>query len=167
MKPKLLRTVMTLALAILAGCTTSSPPTTLPTATVTPVPPTATLLLPTETPAPTDTSVPPTETSIPTITPIPPTRTPMPPTPTPLPATDTVCASGCDFSTIQAAIDDPSTEAGAIIEITDPIHTEAGIVVNKSVAIRGLGADDTIVQAHDETPDEAPDRVFSLRKTLR
>jgi parallel beta-helix repeat protein len=74
-----------------------------------------------------------------------------------------VCASGCDFTTIQAAIDDASTEAGAIIEITDPIHTEAGIVVNKDVTIRGLGADATIVQAH-ETLDEAPERVFLVEE---
>jgi hypothetical protein len=78
-------------------------------------------------------------------------------------ATDTVCASGCDFTTIQAAIDDTSTPNGAIIEVTDPIHTEAGIVVNKDVTIRGRGADDTIVQAH-ETLDEAPERVFRVEK---
>jgi hypothetical protein len=132
----------------------------------TPVPPTATPP-PTETPAstatPTSTPVPPTETPVstatPTATPVPPTSTPVPPTPTPSPATDTVCASGCDFSTIQAAIDDASTEAGAIIEVTDPIHTEANIVVNKDVTIRGLGAAKTIVQAY-ETLNEAPNRVF-------
>jgi hypothetical protein len=97
----------------------------------------------------------------PTATPILPTATPMPPTPTPLPATDTVCASGCDFTTVQAAVDDAGTADGAIIEITDPIHTEAGIVVSKDVTIRGLGADKTIVQAH-ATLEEAPDRVFRV-----
>jgi len=99
----------------------------------------------------------------PTATPVLPTATPLPPTATPLPATDTVCAAGCDFATIQAAIDDASTPNGAIIEITDPIHTEAGIVVNKDVTIRGLGAANTIVQAH-ETPDEAPGRVFLVEE---
>jgi hypothetical protein len=74
-----------------------------------------------------------------------------------------VCATGCDFTTIQAAIDDPDTASGAIIEVTDPVHTEAGIVVNKDITIRGLGADVTIVQAH-ETPDEAPDRVFLVEE---
>lgn len=93
----------------------------------------------------------------PTATPILPTATPMPPTPTPLPATDTVCAAGCDSTTIQAAIDNAGTTNGAIIEITDPIHTEAGIVVNKDVTIRGLGSDDTIVQAHDWWPAWSPD----------
>jgi predicted outer membrane repeat protein len=99
----------------------------------------------------------------PTATPVRPTATPMPPTATPLPATDTVCAAGCDFATIQAAIDDAGTANGAIIEITDPIHTEAGIVVNKDVTIRGLGAEDTIVQAH-EIAGEALDRVFLVEE---
>ena len=147
MKPGLLRTSMILAMAVLAGCTTSSPPAKPPTPA--PILPTMTLPSPTETP-------------IPTVTLIPPTAKPIPPTPTPLPATDTVCASGCDFTTIQAAIDDAGTEDGAIIEITDPIHTEANIVVNKNVTIRGLGAVDTIVQAHDQTPDEAPERVILI-----
>ena len=80
-----------------------------------------------------------------------------------MPATDTVCAFGCDFSTIQAAIDDADTTTDAIIEIADPVHTEAGIVVNKAVTIRGLGAADTIVQAH-ETLEEAPERVFLVEK---
>jgi pectin methylesterase-like acyl-CoA thioesterase len=74
-----------------------------------------------------------------------------------------VCASGCDFTTIQAAIDDASTEAGAIIEVTDPVHTEAGIIVNKDITIRGLGAHETTVQAH-ETPDRALDRVFLVEE---
>ena len=89
--------------------------------------------------------------------------TPIPPTPTPLPATDTVCASACDFYTVQTAIDNVGDESGAIIEITDPVHTEAGIVVNRDVTIRGLGADDTIVQAH-ETSGKAPDRVFLVEE---
>ncbi len=138
-----------------------------PSPTATPVSPTAMPSPLAETrvsePTPTNTSIPLTETSVstatPTATPIPPTATPLPPTPTFSPATDTVCASGCDFSTIQAALDSPGTEAGAIIEVTDPIHTEAGIVVNKDITIRGLGAVETIVQAHGML-DEAPERVF-------
>ena len=157
MKPRLLSTLMILTLMALIGCATASPTTAPPTAT--PVPPTATPPPATETPTLTNTPIPPTE------TPIPPTRTPIPPTPTPLPATDTVCGSGCDFSTIQAAIDDTSTEAGAIIDITDPVHTEAGIVVSAgvTVTVRGLGADATIVQAH-ETAGEAPERVFLVEE---
>ena len=120
-------------------------------------------------PTPTLTSLPPTETPVPTATPIPPTPTPLPtatpipPTPTPLPPTDTVCSAGCDFTTIQAALDDASTTDGAIIQVTDPVHTEAGIVVHKNVTIRGLGADRTIVQAH-ETPGEASERVFLVEE---
>ena len=80
------------------------------------------------------------------------------PTPAP-PPTFTVCASGCDFVTIQAAIDDPGTASGATIEVADPLHTEAGIIVRKDVTIQGQGADKTIVQAHAAL-EEAPDRVF-------
>jgi len=53
---------------------------------------------------------------------------------------------------------------GALLFAIHPIHTEAGIVVNKDVTIRGLGAADTIVQAHDETPDKAPERVFLIEE---
>jgi len=132
----------------MSGCGTD------PSSMTTPKPFTATLQLETETleskEPPKNTLIPPTETSIPTPSPIP---------PTPLPATDTVCASACDFTTIQAAIN----SGGAIIEITDPVHTEAGIVVNGdiTVTIRGLGADATIVQAH-ETQKDSPERVFLI-----
>lgn len=73
--------------------------------------------------------------------------------------TVTVCAAGCDFMTIQDAIDAPSTIAGDVINITDAIHTESGILVNKNVTIQGQGADSTIVQAHANI-DEATERVF-------
>lgn len=105
----------------------------------------------------------PTETPAPTATPIPPTATSPPPTDVPKPATITVCATGCDFITIQAAIDDVDTTDGATIEVTDAIHTEAGIVVNKDVTIWGLGAEGTIVQGH-ETPGKAPERVFLVEE---
>jgi hypothetical protein len=170
--------VLLVVLTLVVGCgkaeptATPVPPTdtpVLPPATAvpptdTPVPPTATAVPPTETLTPTNTSIPPTETPTPTPTPVPPpTSTPIPPTPTPLPATDTVCAAGCDFTTIQAAIDSADNADGAIIEVTDPVHTEAGIVVNKDVTIRGLGVDNTIVQAH-ETAGEASERVFLVKK---
>ncbi len=131
-----------------SGCGTSPSPT------PTPVPPIATYPAHTETPVCKATL---------TASTIPPTLAPILPTATPMPATDTVCASGCDFTTIQAAIDNAGTEDGAIIEITDPIHTEAGIIVNKNVTIRGLGADDTIVQAH-ETLEDSPERVFLVEE---
>ena len=79
------------------------------------------------------------------------------------PASHTVCASGCAFRTIQAAIDSTETGSGAIIEIRDLVHTEAGIVIHKDVTIRGLGVGETIVQA-GESPEEAPDRVFLIER---
>jgi predicted outer membrane repeat protein len=74
-----------------------------------------------------------------------------------------VCASGCDFRTIQAALDHPDTVDGAVIEVTDPVHTEAGIVVDKNVTIRGLGAANTVLQAGG-TLEEAPERVFFIER---
>jgi hypothetical protein len=73
--------------------------------------------------------------------------------------TVTVCAAGCDFMTVQDAIDDSGTNAGDVINITDAVHTESGILVNKDVTIQGQGADSTIVQAHADV-DDATDRVF-------
>lgn len=94
-----------------------------------------------------------------------PTPIPSPtnlPTPTPLPSPDlTVCASGCDFNSIQAAIDADTTSAGAIIGLLDSIHTEAGIKIGKSITIQGNGATETIVQAH-ANPEEAENRVFEV-----
>jgi hypothetical protein len=90
-----------------------------------------------------------------------PTPTPTPqPTPT-LEPSITVCATGCDFTTIQAAIDDPGTTSGDIIGITDAIHTEESITVNKNVTILGQAAGGTVVQAHVE-PESATDRVFLI-----
>ena len=158
--------VLTLAAGCVGSATTPAP---IP-PTDTPLPPTDTLVPPTATPVPlTDTPVPPTATPTPTDTPVPPTATPtptatpIPPTPTPAAATHTVCTTGCDFTSIQAAIDDADTPAGAVIEVTDPIHTEAGIIVNKDVTIRGLGSDKTMVQAHNVT-SAAPERVFLVEE---
>jgi len=73
--------------------------------------------------------------------------------------TVTVCAAGCDFMTVQDAIDDSGIIAGDVINITDAVHTESGILVNKDVTIQGQGADSTIVQAQADV-DEATERVF-------
>jgi hypothetical protein len=181
MKPRSLPALAIIILVLAAGCGTLSPPTAAPatpmpptgtpTATATPIPPTetptatTTSLPPTETPSPTATSAPPTETPTVTATPVLPTFTPMPPTATPQPATHTVCEAGCSFATLQAAIDRLGATGEAIIEISDPIHTEAGITVSQGtrITIRGLGATSTIVQAH-ETLEDAPDRVFFVEK---
>jgi predicted outer membrane repeat protein len=117
---------------------------------------------PTNTPHKTSTAKPPT---LP-----PPSPTSPPPTAYPLPtitassdqpASHTVCAVGCGFRTIQAAVDAPGTSEGSIIEIRDPIHNEAGIVINKDLTIRGLGVEETIIQA-GESYEGAPDRVFYI-----
>jgi pectin methylesterase-like acyl-CoA thioesterase len=81
------------------------------------------------------------------------------PEPTPAPGSVTVCASGCDFTTIQAAIDDAYTISGSIINVVDAVYTEADITVNKDATIRGQGTNVSIVQAHEEIGN-ATGRVF-------
>lgn len=82
------------------------------------------------------------------------------PTATTLPAADvTVCASGCDFTSIQDAINDGQTRSGAVIAVLDDVHTEAGIILSKDVTIQGLGQSETIIQAA-QTVDQASDRIF-------
>jgi hypothetical protein len=84
------------------------------------------------------------------------------PSPTPYPQPNiTVCASGCNFKSIQEAIDSEGTQAGTIIGLRDAIHTEGGIHVNKSVIIQGKGAQETVVQAH-ANPGEGTQRVFEV-----
>lgn len=102
----------------------------------------------------------PTPRPIPTLTPTPPPMLPMPAY-EPEPITIRVCAEGCDFETIQAAINDPGTSAHDTITVIDPVHTESGIEVHKDVTIQGLGARRTTVQAH-ALLDDAPDRVFFI-----
>ncbi len=71
----------------------------------------------------------------------------------------TVCSSGCDFTTIQAAINGSSS--GDIVKVNNTIHTEAGIIINKSITIRGNGISTTTVQAA-ATRQTATDKVFSI-----
>jgi hypothetical protein len=73
-----------------------------------------------------------------------------------------VCAAGCDFSSIQAAIDDPITTAGGVIVVSDAVHTEGDILVTTDVTIKGQGAGSTIVQAHEEAGN-GTDRVFFVQ----
>jgi len=97
-----------------------------------------------------------------TATPAPTNASPSPPA-TPAPTTVTVCASGCDYTAIQAAIDDPAVVSGSTINIVDPIHTESEIIVDKDITILGQGADSTIVQAHEEAGG-VDDRVFFVEE---
>ncbi|MEW5871446.1 MAG: right-handed parallel beta-helix repeat-containing protein [Chloroflexota bacterium] len=73
----------------------------------------------------------------------------------------TVCADGCDFTSLQAAIDSLLLTSGGEIEVRDAFLTEADIQVTKDVHIRGQGAQRTIIQAHAE-PGQATRRVFSI-----
>jgi hypothetical protein len=74
-----------------------------------------------------------------------------------------VCKSGCDFASLQDAADAATPDHGTIIEVQDGTHTEAGITISKDVIIRGLGAQQTTVQAH-ATVGEATDRVFLVEE---
>lgn len=49
--------------------------------------------------------------------------------------------------------------------MTEPIHTESGIIVSKDVTIRGQGADKTIVQAY-ATLEDAPNGVFLVAEDI-
>ena len=57
----------------------------------------------------------------------------------------TVCASGCNYSTIDAAI--AAANAGDTIRVTDAIHTESSISIGKNLTIQGQGMNATIIQA--------------------
>jgi hypothetical protein len=57
----------------------------------------------------------------------------------------TVCASGCNYTTISAAI--AAAVAGDTITVSDAIHTEFMITISKNLTIQGLGMNATIVQA--------------------
>ncbi len=61
-------------------------------------------------------------------------------------ATRTVCASGCDFTTIAAAIADAATVNGDTIQVSAGTYTET-VSVSKNLTISGAGPTTTIVQA--------------------
>jgi hypothetical protein len=73
----------------------------------------------------------------------------------------TVCASGCDYTSIKAAIAAPTTLDGDTLAIAPGTYTEAGIVVNKSLTLQGESAATTLVQAA-ATKGSASDRVFVI-----
>jgi hypothetical protein len=73
----------------------------------------------------------------------------------------TVCASGCDYTSIKAAIAAPTTLNGDTLTIAAGTYTEAGLVVNKSLTLQGKDADTTIVQAA-ATAGTARDRVVTI-----
>jgi len=73
----------------------------------------------------------------------------------------TVCASGCDYPSIKAAIAAPTTVDGDTLAIAAGTYTEPGILVNKSLTLQGKEAATTIVQAA-ATQGTASDRVFTI-----
>jgi predicted outer membrane repeat protein len=73
-------------------------------------------------------------------------------------ATYTVCANGCDFSSIQTAID--SVNAGDTLSLAAETFTES-IIIEKSLNLIGAGAENTIVQAAT-TPEDATSRVIKI-----
>ena len=69
----------------------------------------------------------------------------------------------CNFTTVQAAINGVGDAGRVIIEITDPIHSEAGIIITKDLTIRGLGADATVLQGHEQA-GLATNRIFLIEE---
>ncbi|MEL7247553.1 MAG: T9SS type A sorting domain-containing protein [Bacteroidota bacterium] len=76
-------------------------------------------------------------------------------------ATLTVCSSGCDYTTIAAAI--AAAAADDIIDIQDGTYTEAALTISKNITIQGQGPASTIVQAA-ATQDAATDGVFIINE---
>lgn len=75
----------------------------------------------------------------------------------------TICRNGCDFQTIQTAIESQDTKPNFVLVIKDSIHTEVGIHVSKHVIIQGNDGKQPIIQAHAEAR-KATDRVFIIEK---
>ena len=71
----------------------------------------------------------------------------------------TVCASGCDHTTITAAI--AAATSGDVIEVRDAVHTEDNINITKSVTIQGQGRNQTTIQGA-ATFAAADDEVFRI-----
>jgi len=74
-------------------------------------------------------------------------------------ATIGVCDSGCDYTSIQTAID--NAVAGDTIDIYSGTYTETGITVDKNLTLSGDGAGSTVVQAA-AAEATAADRVFHI-----
>ncbi|MEL6659982.1 MAG: right-handed parallel beta-helix repeat-containing protein [Bacteroidota bacterium] len=76
-------------------------------------------------------------------------------------ATLTVCSSGCDYTTIAAAI--TAAASGDIIDIQAGTYTEAALTIDKDLTVQGQGQSSTIVQAA-ATRDAATDAVFLINE---
>lgn len=76
-------------------------------------------------------------------------------------ATRTVCSSGCDYTTIQAALTASSSGDTILINVTGA-HTEKNILLpEKNITIRGLGKSVTTLQAAATRTSASGGRIFS------
>ncbi|MEM6964723.1 MAG: right-handed parallel beta-helix repeat-containing protein [Bacteroidota bacterium] len=81
-----------------------------------------------------------------------------------LATTRSVCSSGCDFSTIQEAIN--NSIAGDVISIKDAIHTEANVTISvNGLIFEGISETGTIIQAAN-APQSSSGRIFTLNDNL-
>jgi hypothetical protein len=72
----------------------------------------------------------------------------------------TVCASGCNFNSIQTAIN--TIPSGDIISLSSETYTGQNISINnKQIVIQGISATQTIIQA-SATPNTATSRVMQV-----
>ncbi|WP_373553738.1 choice-of-anchor Q domain-containing protein [Haliscomenobacter sp.] len=77
--------------------------------------------------------------------------------------TRTVCASGCDFTTIAAAV--AASANGDIIHVNTALHTEINVAIaNKNLTIRGNGIAATTVQGA-ASRSTAAGRIFIISGT--
>jgi hypothetical protein len=79
-------------------------------------------------------------------------------------AVRTVCARGCKYTTIAAAI--AAAKAGDTISILDAVHTESNITVDRNLTIKGLGATITAVDGGGEFNDFETVFVIDLGVTV-
>jgi pectin methylesterase-like acyl-CoA thioesterase len=77
-------------------------------------------------------------------------------------STYTVCASGCDHTTIQAAIN--AASGGDLISVTAAVHTEAGIIVKKNLRSRPGSSGTT---GGPSAPNTANYQVFTVSSGVR
>lgn len=74
--------------------------------------------------------------------------------------TRTVCASGCNHTTIAAAV--AASVSGDIIHVNTALHTENGITItNKNLTIKGNGIAATTLQGHASRATAA-NRIFTI-----
>ncbi|MFK7956604.1 MAG: choice-of-anchor Q domain-containing protein [Lysobacterales bacterium] len=74
--------------------------------------------------------------------------------------TVSVCTNGCDFSSIQVAIN-ASEPGGTVVLFMTSAHTEVDILITKDIVIEGLDQQQTIVQAA-AAPQSDAGRVFTV-----